>query len=227
MTLPRLACTDDVLAYEAPFLLEKLCKEHITETSEEAHALFTELKKYLLLTGADDSTDWSMYSLRVDEAWHQFVLFTREYMEFCLRFFGRYIQHSPGNAPKRPVSGRADPAASRGRSTFHGFKAQYEALFEAPLPDAWYDEKSVNLRRRLHRNRVEELELRTREGLVELVDRRGEIVLSVGDLAADALGFVTRTPSSYVRELPGSLTDDEKVGLAATLVEFDLVRVAP
>jgi hypothetical protein len=227
MTPTVLTTPDEMLSYEAPFLIEKLCKENITETAEEAHALFMEFKKYLLLVTAGESVEWKMYSLRIDEVWHQFVLFTREYIDFCTRFFDRYIQHNPSNAPDRPLPGDAAEVAQSEPSTFEGFKARYEELFATPLPDLWHDEKSVSLQRRVHSNRFRELELHRGEGVVELVGARGNIVLSVSDLATDALAFVARTPSFYVRELPGQLTDDEKVGLVATLVEYDLLRVAP
>ncbi|SIT58661.1 hypothetical protein BQ8794_550004 [Mesorhizobium prunaredense] len=49
----------------------------------------------------------------------------------------------------------------------------------------------------------------------------------INDIARDALEFISCTGSFYVRELPGTLTDDEKVGLVATLVEHRVLRVAP
>jgi hypothetical protein len=233
MTLTARATTNEMpayeamLAYEAPFLIEKLCKENITETPEEARALFAEFKKYLWLVSVDDSVDWKMYSLRVDEVWHQFVLFTREYIDFCMQFFHLYVQHNPSNAPDRPLPGDADEATPREPASFEDFKARYEELFAAPLPDLWCDEKSVTLHRRIHSNRFHEFALRRGNGVVELVGPRGVIVLSVSDLATDALEFVARTPSFYVRELPGQLTEEEKIGLVATMVEYDLLRVAP
>jgi hypothetical protein len=94
------ATVEDALTYEAPFLVEKLLKDHVVDSADEAQALFDEVKRYIVLVRSDDTTPWKMYSLRVDEVWHQFVLFTREYIEVCLRFFGAYIQHNPSNAPE-------------------------------------------------------------------------------------------------------------------------------
>ena len=37
-----------------------------------------------------------MPSKAVDEAWHEMILMTREYTEFCERAFGRYLHHTPG-----------------------------------------------------------------------------------------------------------------------------------
>lgn len=35
-------------------------------------------------------------SHRVDLAWHEFILCTRAYSQFCSDHFGRYIHHAPG-----------------------------------------------------------------------------------------------------------------------------------
>ena len=66
---------------------------------------------------------WEMYSLRVDEVWHQFILYTSQYGEFCRRFFGHYVHHAPSNAPQ---SGAATtlPVAS-----FSDFCSRYQELF--------------------------------------------------------------------------------------------------
>jgi isocitrate dehydrogenase len=63
--------------------------------------------------------------------------------------------------------------------------------------------------------------------MIELVTPKGDMLLSVNELARNALDFVAQTtPVFYVRELPGDLEDDEKIALVATLVEYKLLRVA-
>ena len=37
-------------------------------------------------------------SVRVDLAWHEFILCTRTYDDFCQRLFGKFIHHSPGGS---------------------------------------------------------------------------------------------------------------------------------
>jgi hypothetical protein len=44
--------------------------------------LFTELKRFLILAQADNSTTLQMYSRPVDEFWHQFILFTASILSF-------------------------------------------------------------------------------------------------------------------------------------------------
>lgn len=45
----------------------------------------------------------SMPSQVVDVAWHEFILFTRLYQNFCTRCFGRFLHHTPAEAMKSPT----------------------------------------------------------------------------------------------------------------------------
>jgi hypothetical protein len=212
---------DGALHYEAPFLIEKLLKERIVDTPEEGEALFTEVKRFLVLSRLDPGVAWNVYSARVDEAWHQFVLFTREYVEFCHRYFGRYLHHNPSNAPESLRTEGVEP------STFRSFRFRYLALFGVPLPDPWFDEKSVTLARRVIYDGARSPLVSIEGGMVTLASADGTVLFSVSEIARDALDFMRRTGTFYVRELPGDLTEEEKVGLVATLVEHRLLRVAP
>jgi hypothetical protein len=214
---------DEALAYEAPFLIEKLLKDHVADTAEEAQILFTEVKRYLVAcySGEDRTRLWEMYSLRIDEVWHQFVLFTREYVAFCERYFGRYVHHNPSNAPKYETDEQWPEPLS-----FEEFVPSYEAFFGVPVPDCWYDEKTVTPARRITHETTGSMTTRAQGGTVDLLGPEGDVLLSVNDLARPALEFVARTPVFYVRELPGGLADEEKVSLVATLVEFRLLRLA-
>jgi hypothetical protein len=160
-----------------------------------------------------------MHSLRVDEVWHQFILFTAQYLDFCQRFFGRYIHHSPSNAPETENE-IAVPVAS-----FAMFRERYQELFGSSLPDIWYDEKSVTMERRVLNERARLLNLRHEGEMIDLVTPAGDVLVTVNEFARDALAFVAQTGAFYVRELPGELTDDEKIALIATLVEYRILRV--
>lgn len=45
----------------------------------------------------------SMPSQVVDIAWHEFILFTRDYQQFCKRAFGRFLHHTPAEAMSSPI----------------------------------------------------------------------------------------------------------------------------
>lgn len=220
MTTPKIVPELEALTYEAPFLIEKLLKDHIVDTAEEGQALFAEVKKYFVLIRSDETTLWDMYSLRIDEVWHQFILFTQEYFKYCHRFFGGYIPHSPSNAPQSATLEREKAPAS-----FKDFQARYADLFGLPLPDTWYDERSITAHRRVLNHLVGRLTVQDANGMVDLMNERGEALLSVNELARAALTFITQTGAFYVRELPGDLTDEEKIALIATLVEYGVCRV--
>jgi hypothetical protein len=211
------------LSFEAPYLIEKLLADHVCASEDEARALFREVKRYLFLNRADQSKIWEMHSFRIDEVWHQFVLFTRQYMEFCTRYYGVYLPHSPSNAPESPKNNKTQtiPVA-----TFKEFRAYYEKVFGEPLPDCWYDERNVGLHRRVLDSRVGRLLLKEDGDRVELIDGNGEVVFSVDSLANETMFFIAETGAFYVRELPGGLGDDEKIALIATLVEHKLLRLA-
>lgn len=207
------------LDYEAPFLIEKLVKDHIVDTPAEAEALFVEVKRYLVIAALDPGKSWHMYSLRVDECWHQFILFTRQYVEFCRQHFGRYVPHAPSNSPD------AGPAPAQ-RTTFKEFNARYQELFRTPLTDIWIDARHVSLNRRVLNDHQGRLKLRSSDGMIEILDKDDEPVVAVNDLAAAALDFIGRTGAFYVRELPGGLDEEEKVALVSMLVECRMLRLA-
>src|SRR4029079_16809327 len=146
--------------------------------------------------------------------WHQFVLFTREYAAFCRTHFGEYVHHNPSNAPEPPGGdGRPD-------GTFRDFRARYEARFGIPLPDLWMDERNVRLDGRVIHDGAGTVRVVERDGRVALVDRHDDVLVELDDdLARPAIEFIASTPSFHVRELPGALTDEERVALIAVLVE--------
>ena len=65
---------------------------------EQARELFEETKKWLWLCGTRPRsmrlTVFGPMKL-LDEMWHTFILFTREYTEYCTENFGFYIHHAP------------------------------------------------------------------------------------------------------------------------------------
>ncbi|MEU1389387.1 MULTISPECIES: hypothetical protein [unclassified Nonomuraea] len=217
--------TDTPLAaldHQAPYLLERLVKERVAATEEEAGELFAEAKKYLVLTQVDRSRIWMMHSTRIDDAWHHFILFTGLYTEFCRTYFGRYVHHSPSNDP----GVRDEPAAETPVATFAEFRDRYEELFGCPLPDVWYDHRTVTLARRVVNERAGLLTTRRDGNQVELLSPSGEPLVGADMIASPALEFVARTGAFYVRELPGGLTGEERVALAEALVEQRILKVS-
>jgi len=217
-------CLHPALDYRAPFVIEKLVRDQIVDSDEEGEELFREALRYLVLADSDPSTSWKMYSTRVDEAWHQFVLFTVKYTEFCHDFFGGYRHHSPSNAPSPRSGPESRPDVEE--STFDQFGRRYEQVFGEALPEVWYDHRTITLRRRLLNGHVGRLTLAEGRDTVGLIGPTGLVVFEVNDIAGEALRFIASHGSFFVRELPGDLTDEEKIALASGLVECSVLRVA-
>jgi hypothetical protein len=214
----------DALAYPAPFLEKKLMERRLVDSPEEASAVFDEIKKYLVLQEEHRGRSFPMFSERLDEVWHQFVLFTVEYADYCERFFGRHMAHLPENAPAMErIPGGAE-------ISFDEFRATYQALFGTPLSELWNDELSIGLHRRLIRGRqLKSLFARALAGKAELCTEAecGEhVLIRVDDWGLDALSFVAAVTTFYVRELPG-LVGEDQVALARGLFRANVVRVAP
>ena len=62
--------------------------------SDEYQEAFTEFKKYVGLIGMHGQ-QLAMMSEPVDNVWHQFILFTQQYHDFCDDFLGGYLHHVP------------------------------------------------------------------------------------------------------------------------------------
>jgi len=174
----------------------------------------------MLLVRLDTSKIWQMYALRIDEVWHQFILFTDEYIKFCEFYFGSYFSHSPSNAPG---NNKKDDLLL---GNFDEFKQLYEKTFSIELPDLWFDEKSITTNRRILNNYTKKLFIEEKGGKAHLINDSGDLVLSINLFAKDAIAFVAATKAFYVRELPGDLTDDEKNLIISSLVEVNILRVA-
>jgi hypothetical protein len=81
-----------ILAYQNLELLERV-KRKLDLSQEEAAELFDDTKRYLYLCSV--SKESLAPTWIIDECWHEFILYTREYAGFCQRWFGRFIHHAP------------------------------------------------------------------------------------------------------------------------------------
>lgn len=220
-----LARQNELLGYRSPALTEKLLHLRTVERRDEASALLAEVIKYLVITELHPTEKVPMFSRRVDEVWHQFVLFTEEYQRFCQRFFGKFLHHQPEEAITI-LAGAEEPPANE--MSFHRYREIYEGLF-GPISRHWYDDRSVALPTRVMLARWKRpLALRTRDGMAEVeVLRDPPVVLCrIGGDAEPALRMLMTGDPHHVRELVG-LEDDDKVALCRTLVQLQVLSVAP
>lgn len=96
---------DEVLAYRNDAVITKFTDYYNVDRSD-AEDLFLETKRWMWLC-ANRPTDLEMVIqdplLMLDNMWHTFILFTKDYHEFCDRFFGRYIHHLPVTSTEKRV----------------------------------------------------------------------------------------------------------------------------
>jgi hypothetical protein len=111
------------LLLQHPALVQKICKATLASASDAEHGL-TETLKFLALANENSASECSP-SQRVDLVWHEFILFTRLYANFCQQNFGKYIHHEPS----------ADGKACS--STYQHTLDLYRQRFGAPDPDWW------------------------------------------------------------------------------------------
>lgn len=68
--------------------------------SAEVDMVMDGLRGYFHICNIAGRKRVSMPSQVVDVAWHEFILFTRLYQNFCSRSFGRFLHHTPAEAMK-------------------------------------------------------------------------------------------------------------------------------
>jgi len=134
-----------VLAYRNPDVVERFRNEYPV-TRREAELIWLDTLRWLWL-GATRETDVplaiTVSTAVIDEMWHTFVLFTKDYFAFCQGHFGRFIHHSPMTHDEL-LRFRTDFRADRERVTSRIAKerrAQYELVAERLGVDTlkrWY-----------------------------------------------------------------------------------------
>lgn len=81
--------------YTNSAVVQRYCKETNID-SKVADEHFTALKNFLLLCSKTNKPCFP--SKELDEIWHTFILFTRDYYTFCLDGLGKFIHHIPFNS---------------------------------------------------------------------------------------------------------------------------------
>jgi hypothetical protein len=211
----------EALAFRAPHVEARLLDEELAGDAREASLLFDEVKKFLILSHAQPQ-GFSMCSLRVDAAWHEFLLFTADYARFCSRHFGRFMAHEPTTAEASAEARTATPPETE-KPSHEGFSDAYTALFGEPLSPLWDDAAGLRCHRRLRRAHEGTLTFREAGEKAELVLADGAVAARCDAWAAAALRFLARHRTFYVRELPG-LADADRLALCAALVRSGVLK---
>jgi hypothetical protein len=94
------------------WLDQRLAERRPELTADQRGEVFVGLRDYFQICRIARRRMVSMPSQVVDDAWHEFILFTRQYDKFCRHGFGRFLHHTPAAAmssPTRPATASAAP----------------------------------------------------------------------------------------------------------------------
>src|SRR5215813_80179 len=101
---PQTVSLEELLAYQQPGVIRRYAKEQ-GATLDEAEEVFRETLKWLYLCyrssipgpEGDAPIGYAMTPeiAKIDDMWHAFVLFTRDYAAFCEHYFGLFLHHVP------------------------------------------------------------------------------------------------------------------------------------
>jgi hypothetical protein len=71
----------------------KLAQKHPQLTEQQFDMVFQGLRDYFRICHRARNRMVSMPSQVIDDAWHEFILFTRIYEKFCAKALGRFLHH--------------------------------------------------------------------------------------------------------------------------------------
>ncbi len=81
-----------------PYLIKKIATQCLLSKDQATRGL-NEVLRFLDLVARRDSK--LTPSIVIDSIWHEFILFTRQYTDYCNYNYGRIIHHNPHNASNK------------------------------------------------------------------------------------------------------------------------------
>ncbi len=82
----------EVLSYKNSAVTDRYQKK-LALSPGEANQLFEDVLRFLWVKSV--TKEPITPSQKIDDGWHNFILFTKDYANFCSRYFGKFIHHTP------------------------------------------------------------------------------------------------------------------------------------
>jgi hypothetical protein len=98
---------EEILGYKNSRVIERY-EDELNLSGEEAETLFRDVLLFLYVCGTTDRKSEITPTKAIDEGWHEFIMFTKDYGIFCKEYFGIFIHHNPFTRSDR-ASGRGSP----------------------------------------------------------------------------------------------------------------------
>jgi len=86
-----------------PTIRNKVAAKHPQLNNKQLDQVFNGLRDYFYICNQASNKMVAMPSQVVDDAWHEFILFTRAYQQYCKKALGRYLHHTPAKAMSSPT----------------------------------------------------------------------------------------------------------------------------
>lgn len=88
-----------IRSFELPNgLFDRLRKHHPGLSQKDCQLVAHALRQFFLTHLKSGRRNVSMPSQVVDDLWHEFILYTKNYQAFCRHAFGRFLHHTPAVA---------------------------------------------------------------------------------------------------------------------------------
>lgn len=145
----KMVSLDEVLAYENTNVVYRFQKVYGV-SAEESNDIFSQVKRWMWLAhtrkieGITAGLSIDPPLVVIDEMWHNFILFTMEYHEFCEKYFGYYIHHGPateGEDREFHTMKETTPPGELRKMVMDSKRAQYEYVYDKLGKDIfqkWY-----------------------------------------------------------------------------------------
>jgi hypothetical protein len=129
---PHLSTPEQTIAWGLAFPMDLIVRRYAEDLAlpiDVAKEHEREIKRFLILCALNPFEPYAMRG-PMDEIWHTFIIFTKDYTAFCEGIAGYYIHHAPMDVD------HDSPDVSK--QHYEQFLADYEAVFgEAPPPSFW------------------------------------------------------------------------------------------
>jgi hypothetical protein len=91
--MSALEMLDAARSFDMKNIVDRYCKEQ-NESIERGNKIADELRHFLILCALDKSKGYAIRN-PIDEMWHIFIIFTKDYFNFCRKLGRPYIHHAP------------------------------------------------------------------------------------------------------------------------------------
>ena len=122
---PNVELISKAMSFDMDHIIARYVEdEEVPTTVAEEHE--RELKRFLALCALNEGPE--KYGMRgpVDHLWHTFIMFTKEYHQFCDAVGGRFIHHSPEK--------KSDAVSEISVAHYEKFLSDYKATFGEVAP---------------------------------------------------------------------------------------------